>query len=59
MARTSFDKEWKDWIRLNVDRGCPKDELLIKLDQSGNPGNLDGFLYPFDLLVRFSLGVVL
>jgi hypothetical protein len=42
-----------------VTSDCPKDELLIKLDQSGTPGNLNGFLYPFDLLVRFSLGVVL
>ena len=38
---------------------CPKDQLLIHLDRQGNVGNLDGFLYPFDLLVRFSLGVVL
>ena len=37
---------------------CPKDQLLIKLDQTGNRGDLDGFLYPFDLMVRFSLGVV-
>lgn len=37
---------------------CPKDETLIKLDNSGNVGDLNGFLYPFDLLARFSLGVV-
>ncbi len=37
---------------------CPKDQLLIKLDNRGSVGNLDGFLYPFDLMVRFSLGVV-
>ena len=41
-----------------VTTNCPKDQLLIKLDNSGTVGNLDGFLYPFDLLVRFSLGVV-
>jgi hypothetical protein len=40
-----------------VTTNCPKDEMLIKLDKQGNEGNLDGFLYPFDLLVRFSLGV--
>ena len=37
---------------------CPKDQMLIKLDQQGNRGDLNGFLYPFDLMVRFSLGVV-
>jgi hypothetical protein len=37
---------------------CPKDEFLIKVDQSGSVADLNGFLYPFDLLVRFSLGVV-
>jgi hypothetical protein len=37
---------------------CPKDQLLIRVDQSGNVADLNGFLYPFDLLVRFSLGVV-
>jgi len=42
----------------NVTTSCPKDELLIQLDNSGNVGNLDGFLYPFDLMARFSLGVV-
>jgi len=38
---------------------CPKDQMLIKLDNRGNVGDLHGFLYPFDLMVRFSLGVVL
>jgi len=38
---------------------CPKDQMLIKLDNQGNTGDLHGFLYPFDLMVRFSLGVVL
>jgi hypothetical protein len=37
---------------------CPKDEALIKLDNAGSQANLNGFLYPFDLLARFSLGVV-
>ena len=40
---------------------CPKDENLIALDRSftdGNSANLNSFLYPFDLLARFSLGVV-
>jgi hypothetical protein len=41
-----------------VTTSCPKDERLIKLDQAGDVANLNGFLYPFDLLVRFSLGVV-
>ena len=32
---------------------------LIKLaGNNGNAANLNGFLYPFDLLARFSLGVV-
>ncbi|HEY4104781.1 MAG TPA: hypothetical protein VGM44_12860 [Polyangiaceae bacterium] len=38
---------------------CPKDQMLIQLDNQGNRADLNGFLYPFDLLVRFSLGVVL
>ncbi len=37
---------------------CPKNERLIRLDNAGNVANLNGFLYPFDLLARFSLGVV-
>jgi hypothetical protein len=41
-----------------VTSSCPKDELLIKTDNAGNYADLNGFLYPFDLLVRFSLGVV-
>ena len=35
MARTVLDKEWKDWIRLNVERGCSKDELLGILVKEG------------------------
>ncbi len=42
----------------NPTAACPKDQLLIKIDRAGNVGNLDSFLYPFDLLARFSLGVV-
>ncbi len=41
-----------------VTTNCPTDELQIKLDNSGGFTNLNGFLYPFDLLARFSLGVV-
>jgi hypothetical protein len=38
---------------------CPKDQLLIKLNADGTSvGDLHGYLYPFDLLARFSLGVV-
>lgn len=38
---------------------CPKDQQLIKLNPSGSSvGDLHGFLYPFDLIARFSLGVV-
>ncbi len=37
---------------------CPKNERLIRLDNDRNVANLNGFLYPFDLLARFSLGVV-
>ena len=44
---------------ITVTSNCPKDETLIKLDQAGSQANLNGFLYPFDLLARFSLGVVL
>jgi prolyl 4-hydroxylase len=35
MARTVFDQQWKDWIRLNVERGCSKDELLGILISEG------------------------
>jgi hypothetical protein len=38
---------------------CRKDQQLIKLNPSGSStGDLHGFLYPFDLMARFSLGVV-
>lgn len=38
---------------------CPKDQLLIKLNQSGSSvADLHSYLYPFDFLARFSLGVV-
>jgi hypothetical protein len=38
---------------------CDKDELLIKLNETGSSvADLHGYLYPFDLLARFSLGVV-
>ena len=43
----------------NATSDCPKDQLLIKLDQTGSSvADLHGYLYPFDFLVRFSLGVV-
>jgi hypothetical protein len=44
--------------QLTVTSSCPKDEMLIHLDNAGSEANLNGFLYPFDLLARFSLGVV-
>lgn len=39
---------------------CDKDQQLLRLDRSSNPDllNLHGVLYPFDLMARFSLGVV-
>ena len=39
---------------------CDKDQQLLRLDRTSNPDllNLDSFLYPFDLMARFSLGVV-
>jgi len=38
---------------------CDKDQLLIKLNPSGTSvADLHPYLYPFDLLARFSLGVV-
>jgi hypothetical protein len=43
----------------NPTTDCPKDQLLIKLNADGTSvGDLHGYLYPFDLLARFSLGVV-
>ena len=43
----------------NATENCPKDQLLIKLNADGSSvGDLHGYLYPFDLLARFSLGVV-
>jgi prolyl 4-hydroxylase len=35
MARTVFDKEWKDWVRENVERGCSREELLGILVREG------------------------
>ena len=37
---------------------CKEDGLNIKLDRNGTIYDLHSFLYPFDLLARFSLGVV-
>ncbi len=43
----------------NATSTCDKDQLLIKLNQSGSSvADLTGYLYPFDFLARFSLGVV-
>ncbi len=43
----------------NATSTCDKDQLLIKLNRDGTTvADLHGYLYPFDLLVRFSLGVV-
>jgi hypothetical protein len=49
---------YKDAPPFTVTSDCPKDETIIKLDSAGSQANLNGFLYPFDLLARFSLGVV-
>ena len=37
---------------------CDEDKLQIRITDDGTPANLHPFLYPFDLLARFSLGVV-
>jgi hypothetical protein len=38
---------------------CEKDQLLIKLNQSGSSvADLHSYLYPFDFVARLSLGVV-
>ncbi len=43
----------------NATSNCDKDQLLIKLNQTGSSvADLHSYLYPFDLLARFSLGVV-
>jgi hypothetical protein len=43
----------------NATSDCPKDQLLIKLNRVGSSvADLHGYLYPFDFLARFSLGVV-
>jgi prolyl 4-hydroxylase len=35
MAKNLFDKEWREWIRLNVARGCSKAELFDVLVREG------------------------
>jgi len=43
----------------NATTSCPKDQLLIKLNQAGSSvADLHSYLYPFDFLARFSLGAV-
>ena len=42
----------------SVTSSCPKDQDLLQIDRAGNVFDLNSFLYPFDLLARFSLGVV-
>jgi len=43
----------------NPTSDCPKDQQLIKLNATGSSvADLHSYLYPFDFLVRFSLGVV-
>jgi len=43
----------------NATSSCDKDQLLIKLNQTGSSvADLHGYLYPFDLVARLSLGVV-
>lgn len=41
-----------------VEVPCDKDSLQIKISDGGAPAELHPFLYPFDLVARFSLGVV-
>lgn len=43
---------------LYAETPCDGDHLEIRLTQSGDKYDLHPFLYPFDLLARFSLGVV-
>ncbi|MEO8903001.1 MAG: hypothetical protein ABI488_13130 [Polyangiaceae bacterium] len=47
-----------DSITGSVTSSCPKDQALLQVDRSGGAYDLNSFLYPFDLLARFSLGVV-
>jgi hypothetical protein len=43
----------------NPTSNCDKDQLLIKLNQTGSSvADLHSYLYPFDFLARLSLGVV-
>lgn len=35
MAEKELDSEWKDWVRVNVERGCSKDELFSILLREG------------------------
>src|SRR4051812_28966565 len=35
MARTDFGPDWQEWVRLNVARGCSKDELFRILAGEG------------------------
>ena len=44
--------------QLTPTTSCKEDGLNIKLDNRGTIYDLHSFLYPFDLLARFSLGVV-
>lgn len=43
---------------LGSETTCAKDSLQIRLTSRGDVGELHSFLYPFDLVARFSLGVV-
>ena len=43
---------------LGSETSCDKDSLQIRLTNRGDVGELHPFLYPFDLVARFSLGVV-
>ena len=37
----SFTKDWKDWINLNVKRGCDKDDLFkILIDEGFDPADI-------------------
>jgi hypothetical protein len=47
-----------DDVNMPAKSDCKQDSLQIKVTRDGPPGELQPFLYPFDLVARFSLGVV-
>ena len=37
-----FNKEWLDWIKLNIDRGCDKDGIFkILVDEGFDPIDIE------------------